>query len=319
MKSESPNPNTIVWFGDRFSKLSEANVSILTHAFNYGTGFFEGIRGYYEPQTRELLLFRAKEHYERWKRNGSILRIVIPPSADELCEITAELCRRNAYHRHVYIRPVAYKSAVRLGVPPDEQDSYAITVIPTAEYSDGHKGLTASVSSWRRVEDNAIPGRAKICGAYVNSVLAMDEARRNGFDEAIFLTENGHVAEGATCNLFIIRNGRLITPPPTDNILEGITRASIMELARLELGIEVVERSIDRSELYVCDEVFLTGTAVEISPLVQIDRRPVGAGVVGPITHLLRSLFVEATRGRLAAYRKWLWPVYASDVISKTA
>jgi branched-chain amino acid aminotransferase len=169
------------------------------------------------------------------------------------------------------------------------------------------------------VEDAAIPGRAKICGAYVNSVLATDEARRNGFDEAIFLTETGHVAEGATCNLFMVRNGKLFTPPGTDNILEGITRASVMELARSEMKLEVVERSIGRSELYVSDEVFFTGTAVEVAPIVQIDHRPVGTGEVGPVSARLRSLYVEAMRGRMPAYRRWLWPVYRSVAAGKAA
>jgi branched-chain amino acid aminotransferase len=175
------------------------------------------------------------------------------------------------------------------------------------------------VVSWRRIEDTAIPSRAKICGAYVNSVLATDEARRNGHDEAIFLTGSGHVSEGATCNLFIFRNGKLATPPATDNILEGITRAGIMELARTEIKLEVEERSISRSELYVSDEVFFTGTAVELAPIVAVDHRPIGEGEVGPVAAKLRALYIEATRGRLAAYRNWLWPVYRPLATIKAA
>jgi branched-chain amino acid aminotransferase len=167
------------------------------------------------------------------------------------------------------------------------------------------------VASWRRVEDNAIPGRAKICGSYVNSALATDEARRNGHDEAIFLTEDGHVAEGATCNLFMVRGGKLITPPATDNILEGITRACVMELATNEMMLEVVERSIDRSELYVCDELFFTGTAVEVAPIISVDHRPVGTGAIGPVATKLRSLYFDATRGHLRSYRRWLTPIHA--------
>lgn len=319
MKSEAPNSNTIVWFHDRFVRLAEANVNILTHALNYGTGVFEGIRGYYETSQHELFLIRMREHYERWKRNCSILRINVPLSVADLCELTAELCRRNGFRSNVYVRPIAYKSSARIGVATDDNDAYAIVALPFGHYFETKKGLRAGVVSWRRIEDNAIPGRAKICGAYVNSVLAGDEARRNGHDEAIFLTESGHVAEGSTCNLFMVRNKKLITPPATDNILEGITRASVMELATRELGLEVVERSIDRSELYVCDEIFFTGTAVEVAPVVEVDHRPVGNGEIGPIAKALDAIYTEATRGRMAAYRNWLWPVFSSAMIEKTA
>jgi branched-chain amino acid aminotransferase len=317
VKSDAPNPNTIVWFQKRFVRLAEANVNILTHALNYGTGVFEGIRGYYEHQ--DLSLFRVVDHYERWKRNCGLLRIDIPHTAVQLCDITAELCRRNGFQSNVYVRPLAYKSAARIGVATDENDSHAIVAIPYGHYFDGKGGLKAGVVSWRRVDDAAIPGRAKICGAYVNSVLAGDEARRNGHDEAIFLNQDGHVAEGASCNIFVIRNGRLITPPVTDNILEGITRDSVMELARRELRLDVVERSIDRSELYMCDEMFFCGTAVEIAPVVEIDHRRVGNGEIGAVTEKLRSLYIDATRGRLPDYLHWLWPVYRDAVIEKTA
>ena len=310
MRSEAPNLNTIVWFQNRFVRLAEAEVNVLTHALHYGTGVFEGIRGYWDEKHKELFLFRVLEHYERWKRNCGLLRIDVPQSAAELCELTAELCRRNRFKSHIYVRPIAYKSAVRIGVAPDEHDAYSIVALPYGTYFESNKGVRAGVSSWRRVEDTAIPGRAKICGAYVNSVLATDEVRRNGHDEAILLTEDGHVAEGATCNIFGIRNGKLITPSVTDNILEGITRDSIMELARKELQLEVWERSIDRTELYMCEEVFFTGTAVEIAPVVSIDHRPVGTGEIGRVTEKLRGLYRDATHGRLPGYRRWLWPVH---------
>jgi len=318
MKSEAPNPNTIVWFQDRFVRLAEANVNILTHALNYGTGVFEGIRGYYDDRARDIFLMRAPEHYERWKQNCGILRIKVPRSTVELCEITAELCRRNGFESHVYVRPLAYKASARIGVAPDENDAYAITALPFGQYFEKNQGLKAGVVSWRRIDDTMIPGRAKICGAYVNSVLAGDEARHNGHDEAIFLTQDGHVAEGSACNIFMVRAGKLVTPPLTDNILEGITRASVMELARKEMKIEVVERSIDRSELYTCDEVFFAGTAAEIVPVTDVDHRPVGNGQMGPVTEALRGLYTEATRGRLATYRNWLFPVYGS-ILEKTA
>ena len=310
MKQSSLSPETVVFFEGRYVPLAEAKIGILTHAFHYGTGVFEGIRGYWDEKERELYLFRPLEHYERWRRNAGILRMGIRSTAFDLTEITSELVRRNGFETNIYVRPLVYKSAQRVGVCPDEQCDFLVAAMPFGVYLDNPNGVHAGVVSWRRVEDNAIPGRAKICGAYVNSALASEEARLNGFDEGIFLTENGHVAEGAACNIFIARGGKLITPPPSDNILEGITRASVMELARDLLGIEVQERSIDRSELYICDEVFFTGTAVELSPVTKVDHRPVGLGEVGPITQRIREAYQSATLGRLPGYRKWLAPAY---------
>ena len=255
---------------------------------------------------------RPVEHYQRWKQNCGILRIEVPVSPEELCGITLELMRCNAFRTNVYVRPIAYKSAERIGVSTDDEDSWAVVALPYGDYLHAENGLHAGVSSWRRIEDNAIPARAKICGAYVNSALASDEARRSGFDEAIFLNESGHVAEGATCNIFMARKGRLITPSATENVLEGITRDSIMELAQRELGLQVVERPIDRSELYMCDELFLTGTAVGIAPVVRVDHRAVKEGVIGPIVRKLQQSYFDATRGHLRAYRKWLLPVYGA-------
>jgi branched-chain amino acid aminotransferase len=306
------NPETIVFFENRLTALCEARVSILTHALNYGTGVFEGIRGYWNEQENQLFLVRPQEHYLRWKQNCGILRIEVPPSAVELGEITADLVRRNRYRCDVYVRPLAYKSAQRIGIHMDDQSAFAIVAMPASAYLDSSKGLHAGVVSWRRIEDNAIPGRGKICGSYVNGALASDEARRNGFDEAIFLTEAGHVAEGASCNIFLVRRGKLITPPSTENILEGITRDSVMELARKELHLEVIERPVDRSELYICDEMFFTGTMVEVGPVIRVDHRPVGSGEIGPVTAELRHLYTQAMHGRLKAYRHWLMPVYES-------
>jgi branched-chain amino acid aminotransferase len=247
------NQNIIVFFENQYVPLAEARVSILTHAFNYGTGVFDGIRGYWDDKQRELFLVRPEDHFARWKTNCGILRIDVPLTPVELCDVTAELIRRNQFQSNVYVRPLAYKSAQRIGVIPDDRNEFAVMAVPFGDYLDSRDGLHAGVVSWRRVEDNAIPGRAKICGAYVNSALASDEARRNGFDEAIFLTEAGHVAEGATFNICLVKNWKLVTPPGTENILEGITRDCVMELARRELNMEVVERPVDRSELYVCD------------------------------------------------------------------
>ena len=310
MKADA-DPNLIVYFGGEYVPMREARVGILTHALHYGTGVFEGIRAYWDKSAEELYLLRPREHYERWKRNCGILRIDLPLTPEQLCAITIELAWRNAFHSDLYVRPLAYKSAERIGVSLDDQDAFFIAAVPFGEYLHSENGLHAGVSSWRRIEDNAIPPRAKISGAYANSALASDDAHRSGFDEAILLNESGHVTEGATCNLFMLRKGRLITPAVTDNILEGITRDSIMELAARELGIETVERPIARSELYVCDELFLTGTAVGIAPVVRVDHRPIANGAIGETTQRLRQLYFDATHGNLAAYRKWLLPVYA--------
>ena len=302
--------NSIVYFSGKFMPLREAHVGILTHALHYGTGVFEGIRAHWDELSDELFVFRMLEHFERWKQNCGILRINVNATPEELCRITTEILRRNEFRTNFYIRPIAFKWAERVGVSMDDQDEWAIIAMPFGEYLHSERGIHAGVSSWRRIEDNAIPARAKICGAYVNSALASDEVKQNGFDEAIFLNESGHVAEGATCNIFMVRKGKLITPPITDNVLEGITRDSITELARRELGLQVVERSIDRSELYICDELFLTGTAVGLAPIVRVDHRPVKDAEIGPIVHQLQKTYVDATRGRINAYRKWLLPVY---------
>ncbi len=311
MKAEA-DPNLIVYFNGRYVPMHEAQVGILTHALHYGTGVFEGIRAHWDEGQEEMFLLRPVEHYQRWKRNCGILRIAVPPSAEDLSEITLELIKRNALRTNVYIRPLAYKSAERIGVATDDQDAFAIVALPFGDYLHGEGGLHAGVSSWRRIEDNAIPARAKICGAYVNSALATDDARRSGFDEAIFLNENGQVAEGATCNIFMMRKGKLITPSVTENVLEGITRDSVMELAERELDLQVVERAIDRSELYMCDELFFTGTAVGVMPVVRVDHRPVKDGEIGEVTRKLRQLYFDATRGHMPGYRKWLAPVYGA-------
>jgi branched-chain amino acid aminotransferase len=309
MKAEA-DPNLIVYFGGNFIPLGEARVGILTHALHYGTGVFEGIRAHWDEPAHELFVLRPIEHFERWKQNCGILRIDVPLSPEELSAITVELMRRNRFETNVYVRPLAYKSAERVGVSPDDQDAFAIIALPFGEYLPADKGIHAGVSSWRRIEDNAIPARAKICGAYVNSALASDEARQSGFDEAILLNESGHVAEGSTCNVFMVRKGALITPPVHENVLEGITRDTVMRLAEQELGLLVIERPIDRSELYICDELFFTGTAVGLAPVVRVDHRPVKDGTIGAITREVQQLYFDATRGHLDRYRKWLVPVY---------
>lgn len=308
MQAEA-DPNLIVCFNGEYMPLREARIGILTHALHYGTGVFEGIRAYWSEADSQLFLFRPMEHFERWQQNCGILRLAVPHPPEELCDIAVELLRRNRFRTSVYLRPIAYKSAERVGVATDDRDAWAIIALPFGDYLPNGHGLHAGVSAWRRISDNAIPPRGKICGAYVNSALASDDARQSGFDEAILLNESGRVAEGATCNLFLIRQGTLATPPTTENALEGITRDAIMKLARRELGLPVVERPIDRSELYVSDEMFLSGTTVGIAPVTRVDHRPVGDGTMGALTSHIRQLYFQAALGRLAEYRKWLVPV----------
>ncbi len=313
MQAES-DPNLIVYFNNQFVPLRDARVGILTHALHYGTGVFEGIRAYWDNGLQQLFALRMLDHYQRWIKNTGILRIHLPLDAQQLCSITTELLRRNNLRTDTYIRPIAYKSAERVGVSPDDQDAFAIVALPFGEYLHAENGLHAGVSSWRRIEDNAIPARAKICGAYVNSVLATDEAHLSGFDEAILLNESGHVAEGATCNIFMVRKATLITPPVHDNVLEGITRDTVMQLARRELMLDVIERSIDRSELFICDELFFTGTAVGIAPIVRVNHRPVNHGEIGAVTRGIRQMYCDAAHGHLHDYQNWLTPVHQSHV-----
>lgn len=301
----------VVYFRGAFVPYAEATLPITTHALHYGTGCFEGIRGYWDPGRGELYLLKAPEHYRRMHRSCRILKIRLAHDVDELCRITAELIRRNGWREDVYVRPVAFKAAasIRLGLR-ELEDAFALFAFPMGAYVDRDRGLHCCISSWVRPDDNALPARAKVTGSYVNACLASDDARQNGFDEALMLTADGHVSEAASSNLFMVRDGTLVTPPPSDGILEGITRAAVLELAR-DLGIPAVERSIDRTELYAADEVFLTGTAVEVAPVTRIDHRPVGSGEIGPVTRRIREAYLRAVRGGDPRYAHWLTPVYA--------
>jgi branched-chain amino acid aminotransferase len=304
---------TELWafFRGEFVPLRDANINVMTHGFNYGTAVFEGIRAYWNAEQEQLFALELVPHYERIRHSARLLMMEVHQSPEELAEITVELLRRDGLREDVYIRPIVYKSSETIGVRLHNLASdIVIFGVPFGQYIDTEGGIRAQVSSWRRTDDNAIPARGKITGAYVNGALAKSEAQLNGFDEAIVLTADGHVSEGSAENLFIVRNGVLVTAPVTDNILEGITRRRLMEMARGELGVDVEERTIDRTELYVADEVFLCGTGAQISPVIEIDRRPIGTGRPGPITRDLSRSYFDAVRGRLPAYRDWLTPVY---------
>jgi branched-chain amino acid aminotransferase len=302
-----------IFMNGEFIPVERGVISVRTHGFAYGTGCFEGIRGYWNEQDQQIYLFRAREHYERLLRSCRTLQISLPYTVDQLVELTIELVRRNNQRRDVYIRPVAYKSDQTIGVRLHGlSDSFLITSEPFGDYVP-MTGLRCCVSSWRRIDDNAIPARAKVCGAYVNSALAKSEALQNNCDEAIMLTQEGHVSEGSAENIFLVINGELVTPATSENILPGITRETVMELAQRELGRVTHERSVDRTELYGAEEIFLCGTGAQIAPVVEVDHRPVGNGQIGPISKALQELYFEVVRGNRPAYReRWCTPVYRS-------
>ena len=300
-----------VYLDGEVKRYADAKVGLMTHALQYGTGVFEGIRGYWSPEHEQLFVLKLREHYRRMQNSVKLLKLKIPMNLDELCETSIELIRRNNFRQDVYIRPFAFKSSEEIGVRLHNlKDSFAIYVTPFGNYVEVDGGIRCMVSSWRRIDDNVAPARAKITGIYVNSALAKTEAMENGFDEAIMLTHDGHVCEGSAENIFLLRDGKVSTPPTSDNILEGLTRLAMIELLRKELDMEVVERSIDRSELYIADEIFLCGTGAQISPVIDVDRRPIGDGQVGPVVSQLQKLYFDIVRGRNNKYRSWLSPVY---------
>jgi len=299
------------WFDGAFVPLADAKVGVMTHAFMYGTAVFEGIRAYWNQEQGQLYLLKGLEHYERLRRSAKVLLMDLPETPAALVERTVELLRRNGFREDAYIRPSVYKSSEVIGVRlHDLEHRFVIVTLPFGNYIDTDRGISAMTTSWRRNNDLAIPARSKVVGAYVNSAFSKSDAVLNGHDEAIVLTAEGHVSEGSAENLFMVRDGQLVTPPVTDDILEGVTRAGLIELAHRELGLETVVRAIDRSEVYVAEEVLLCGTGAQVSPVISIDHRPVGEGEVGPITKRLQDLYFDTVRGRNPAYADWLTPVY---------
>lgn len=310
-RARSRHPNTWLYLDGEFARYHDAYLPPLTHALHYGTGCFEGLRAYWNAQHGQLYLLEAAAHYNRLHRSAAILRLALPHPTDELIELTLEVLRRNDARTDMYIRPLVFVSSEEIGVRlHNVQTSFMIYSAPMGDYV-AMNGIRCATSSWRRISDEMIPARAKISGSYVNSALAKSEAQESGFDEAIMLSHDGHVSEGSAENLFMLRGGVFVTPPVTDDILEGITRRLMMGLIRDELGLEVVERSIDRTELYICDELFLCGTGAQVSPVVELDRRPIGDGTVGAYSRRLQEVYFRAVRGEEARYRHWLTPVHA--------
>lgn len=288
----------------------KAVIPVRTHAFLYGTAVFEGIRAYWNDEEKQLYVFRAPEHYERLLRSAKIMYMQSPYTVEEYCKITIDLLKKNNYKQDAYMRPTLYKSAQKVGPGLfDNEDSYMLVSNKMGDYIDTSKGLKVCVSSWRRNSDNAIPPRAKVAGSYANAALIKTDAHNAGFDDAVVLDEAGQVTEGSAMNLFLVQNGKLITTMKTDNILVGITRNTVIELAK-DLGIETEERAIDRTELYISDEAFYCGTGAQISPIVSVDNRELGDGKVGPVSKELQKLYFDVVRGKVAKYKHWCMPVY---------
>ena len=289
----------------------KAVIPVRTHAFLYGTAVFEGIRAYWNEEEKQLYAFRVPEHYERLQRSAKVMYMESPYTTEEYCEITKKLLAKNGYKEDCYMRPNLYKSAQKVGPGLyDNPDSFMIIVNKMGDYIDTSKGLNVCVSSWRRNSDNAIPPRAKVAGAYANAALIKTDAHNAGFDDAIVLDEAGQVTEGSAMNLFLVQNGKLVTTMKSDNILVGVTRNTIMELAKDVLGLEVEERAVDRTEIYISDEAFYCGTGAQVSPIVTVDGRKLGDGNVGPISKELQKLYFDVVKGKVPKYKHWCMPIY---------
>lgn len=300
-----------VYINEDYIEKEKAVIPVMTHGFLYGTAIFEGIRAYYNEDEDQLYAFRVPEHFERLGKSAQIMHMKVKNSIEELCEITKNVLKKSQYKQDTYVRPTLYKSDQKIGTHMvGTTDSLLVFATPLGDYVDISKGLKVCVSNWRRNSDNALPPRAKICGAYANAALISTDARLAGFDDAVVLSEDGTVTEGSAMNLFLVEDGKLITTQTTDNILKGITRDTIMQLAREVMGLDVIEKVIDRTELYIADEAFYCGTGAQVSPVVNIDNRDLGDGKVGPISKELQKLYFDVVKGRVPEYRKWCMPIY---------
>jgi branched-chain amino acid aminotransferase len=310
-------PNFAVFKG-RVVPYSDAKVGVLTHTLNYGTGIFGGLRGYWNDEEKQLFVFRPVDHYKRFLESAKLMLMELPYSEEDIVKLTFDLLRAENFHADCYIRPLCIFNDEIIGVRLHNLHAeLSIVAIPFGQYVENEEGSHVTVSSWRRVDDNMIPARGKIAGSYVNSAFIKTDAQRSGFDEAIVLNQDGHIAEGSAENFFIVRKGVVCTPPITDNILEGITRRTVIMLLRDELGVEVVERSIDRTEIYLADEAFFCGTGVQVAAITAVDHRSIGSGQLGPVTKELRRVYFDVVRGSVPKYRHFCAPVYQATETGK--
>jgi branched-chain amino acid aminotransferase len=307
-------PN-FAYFQGSIVPYSQAKVGVLTHTFNYGTGVFGGLRAYWNEKDGQLYLFRPLDHFRRFLDSTRLLDMSLPHTPAQLAEVTVDLLRREARREDTYVRPLAYIPDEAIGVRlHDLHADITIVSVPFGRYIEDEEGSHVTFSSWRRIDDNCIPARGKVIGAYVNSAFIKTDAMRGGYDEAIVLNQDGHISEGSAENFFLVRNGVLVTPPVTDNILEGITRRTVIQLAREELGMTVVERPIDRTEVYVAEEAFFCGTGVQIVAITRVDHRRIADGKMGPFVSRLRDLYFRIVRGTEPKFKDWNTPIYAKPV-----
>ncbi len=300
------------FFQGKIVPIEEAKISVMTHAFNYGTGVFGGLRAYWNAEEEQLYIFRPLDHFKRVLNSAKMLLMELPYTAEDMLGVLRDLLRKENYRGvDVYIRPLAYKSSVGIGVRlHDLEADFTMFALPFGSYIPNEEGARVTFSSWRRIDDNMIPARGKIVGAYVNSAFIKTDAALAGYDEALVLDQGGHISEGSAENFFMVRDGVAYTPPVTSNILEGITRRTVIQLLREEMGVQVVEREIDRTEVFVADEAFFCGTGVQIVAIAEVDHRPVGTGQMGSVVRRLRELYFDLVRGKLPRYREWNVPVY---------
>lgn len=299
------------FFGGKIVPIEQATVSVMTHGLNYGTGVFGGMRAYWNADEEQLFIFRSGDHFERLKQSAALLRIDIPYSVDQLTGILTELLCAEGFRENCYVRPLAYKATEGIGVRLHNlEDAFTMFAIPFGSYIPNENGAHVTFSSWTRVSDNAIPPRGKIAGSYANAALIKTDAELAGYDEALVLNSDGHVSEASAANVFIVRKGVVITPPVQADVLEGITRRTLMQIMREEMGLEVVERDIDRTEVFIADEIFLCGTGVQVAAVTKVEHRPVGSGRIGAITEAVRDRYFDIVTGRVPQYRSWLTPVY---------
>lgn len=307
---------THAYFEGKIVPYNEAKVGVLTHALNYGTAIFGGLRGYWNAEEEQLYIFRSHDHFTRLLQSAYIMRMDIGKTVDELVNILKELIRTSDYRENIYVRPLIYKSTEMIGVKlHGVDDQISMVALPFGRYVEKEEGLHVCFSSWQRVNDNSIPARGKVAGSYANSALIKSDAILSGFDEALVLTSDGHLSESSAANILMVRNGKLVTPPISDDILEGITRRTILQLAREELGIEVEERKIDRTEVYIADEMMMCGTGMQIAAVTKVEHRNIGTGQMGEVTQKLRDLYFEVVSGRVPKYRAWLDPVYVRESV----
>lgn len=302
-------PTEAIWKNGNLVPWKDATVHVMTHGLHYGTGAFEGIRCY--NTVNGPAVFRLKEHMERLLTSAKAINLTLPYTADQLCKAAKDTVKANKLDS-CYIRPIAFYGVSGIGVNPMGYPVETfIIAFPMGAYlgDEGLKnGIRVHTSSWHRVSNGSVPATAKVCGDYLNGALAVMESKANGFDETLMLNELHMVAEGSGENIFLVRKGKILTPPLNAGILPGITRESVMELAT-DLGYDVREQNFARSELYLADELFFTGTAAEVTPIREVDRRSVGEGRPGPVTKAIQTKFLDVVKGKDEKYLRWLDPV----------